>query len=328
MENGEIKTSKKRIIGAAFFGLLLGSYLNKAFEYTIPRIFSIVKKVTVEEGYEIYADSVMLSLALTLLAVFFAGSVAGFLARKKGILVGLLANSVSIILFGFLFVFSILSGQNTYYIDSISIQLYSFVAFISVIIASIFGGYFGQKYYSPEKDLDLNKDKLTVFGIRWFHYFWILPFIIYSFLATTIIVIYASILVFLADFYYAIHPSIWFSSWIIYFFIMPFLTMIAIYVLGLSFARFWELMQYGQTKSRGWGRFGKVLLYGIGAPALSFFIAGWVAAITHNMPRPIAGDWKIGIGLILVVPTIALIAYIFSWIKDKFSKKTINERKN
>lgn len=321
MENEEIKTSKKRIIGAAFFGLLLGSYLNKSFEYTLPRIFSIIKKVSIEEGYEIYADSVVLSLALTVLAVFFAGGVAGFLARKKGILVGLLANSVSIILLGFLFVFSILSGENVYYVDSISIQLYSFIVFILVIIASIFGGYFGQKCYSPERDLDLDKNRLTVFGIRWFHYFWILPLIIYSFLATAIIVIYASILVFLADFYYAIHPSIWFSSWIIYFLIMPFLAMIAIYVLGLSFAKFWELMQYGQTKSRGWGRFGKVLLYGIGAPVLSFFIAGWVADITHNMPRPTAGDWKIGIGLILVIPTIALIAHIFSWIKNKFSRK-------
>ncbi|MDI6891274.1 MAG: hypothetical protein QMC83_10135, partial [Thermodesulfovibrionales bacterium] len=48
----------------------------------------------------------------------------------------------------------------------------------------------GEKIYSPDKDLDLGNDKLTIFGVRWLHYLWILPFIFYPFLASVIIIIY------------------------------------------------------------------------------------------------------------------------------------------
>lgn len=318
------KISKKRIIGAAFFGFIVGYYLNSAFEYTLPRIFSIVKKVSIEGGYVIYADSVILSLILSILAIFFAGMVAGFLARGKGILVGLLANSISIILFGGVLILAIFWGEDVF-IGHISAQLYAFIGFSLAILASIFGGYFGQKFYSPENDLDFGQTKLTVFGIRWFHYFWILPFIIYSFLATFIIVAYAGILVALADIYFTIHPSLWLKiSWWGFLFFMPVLGMIAIYILGFAFVRFWELMQYRQTKSKGWERFGKILLYGIGAPVLSFFIAGFIADVAYNMPKPATGDWKIGLGLLGIIPTIVLVVYIFSWIKDRFSRNKIN----
>jgi len=318
------KISKKRIIGAAFFGFIVGYYLNSAFEYTLPRIFSIVKKVSIEEGYMIYADSVILSLILSILAIFFAGMVAGFLARQKGILIGLLANSISIILFGGVFILAIFWGEDVF-IGHISAQLYAFIGFSLAILASIFGGYFGQKFYSPENDLDLRQTKLTVFGIRWFHYFWILPFIIYSFLATFIIAVYAGVLVALADLYFVIHPSLWLKiSWWGFLFFMPVLGMIAIYILGFAFVRFWELMQYRQTKSKGWGRFGKILLYGIGAPILASVIAYFVANVAHNMPKPATGDWKIGLCLLGIIPTITLVVYIFSWIKNRFSKNKNN----
>lgn len=324
MENKEIKTSKKRIIGSALFGLILGGYFYKAFDYTIPRIFSIVKKVSVEEGNEIYANSIILSLILTIFTVFIAAAVAGFLAKKKGILVGLLAGSIYIILFGFAFVLSLLMGESAY-IGSVSAQLYAFLGFILAIIASVFGGYFGEKCYSPERDLDSGKNRLTIFGIRWFHYFWIFPIVLYSFLATLIIAIHAGILVFLNGFYFTFHPSLWLKfSWLAFMFFVPILGFIPIYLLGFAFVRFWELMQYKQDSSKGWKRFGKILLYGIGAPGLASLIAYTVAEIAHNMPRPITGDWKIGIGFALLVPSIALIVYIFSWIKNKFSKKTDN----
>ncbi|MFA5460243.1 MAG: hypothetical protein WC283_02875 [Candidatus Paceibacterota bacterium] len=321
MEKDKIKTSKWRIIGTAFFGFLLGRYSIQSFEYTIPRIFSIIKKVGIEEGYEIYANSTILSLILTVLVMFLASVVAGFLARKKGILVGLLANSFSIILLGLVFYLAIIGKENLY-IGNIPAQLYTSISFISVILVSILGGYLGQKYYSPEIDLDLEKNRLTIFGIRWFHYFWIFPLIIYSFLSTAIIAIYASILVSLAGFYYTVHPSIWFSSWLIYLFFVPALVMIAVYLLGFAFIRFWELMQYGQEISKGWKHFLWLLLYGVGVPILSFFITANVIEITYNMSKPITGDWKLGIGLVLIIPTIIFIVNIFSWLKGKLSRNT------
>ena len=214
-----------------------------------------------------------------------------------------------------------LSEGSGIYVGSISLQLYIFIGLILAIIASIFGGRFGEKYYSPERDLDLGQDKLTVFGIRWFHYFWILPFIIYPFLATVIIVAYAGILVALVDFYFILHPSLWLKiSWWGFLFFMPILGGGAIYILALGFVRFWEVMQHKQTESKGWRRLGKILLYGIGAHILAGLIANFIVAIAHNMPRPVAGDWKIGIGLIFIIPAVVLIVSIFSWIKDKLSR--------
>lgn len=319
-ENSEIKTSKRRIIGAAFFGLILGGYFYNAFDFSIPRILAIIQKTSIEEAYLSENSAAVLNLFLMTIIMFFAAAVAGFIARKKGTIVGILANLVYIILCGTAFILIFLEGSDVL-IGNISAQLYSFVLLLLVVLASIFGGYLGQKYYSLEKDLDLEKDKLTVFGIRWFHYFWIFPFIIYPFLATFIIVTYAGILVALVDLYFAIHPSLWFKiSWWFFVFFMPILGVIAMYTLGFAFVRFWELMQYKQTRSKGWGRFGKVLLYGIGLPILAFIIASFVADTAHNMPKPAAGDWKIGLGLLGIIPTIALVVYIFSWLKDKFSR--------
>lgn len=324
MENNEIKTSKKRIIGSAVFGLVFGLYLNKAFEYTVPIILSIVKKISVEEGGNIYGNSIIFHFFLAIFIVFVAAGIAAFLARNKGILVGILANSITIILLGFLLFISIFDGQDTY-IGIISTQLYSFLSLILIILASILGGYLGQKYYSPEIDPDSNKEKLTVFGIRWFHYFWVLPFIIYPTLTAVIIGIYTGFLVYLSDFYFLIHPSIWFNFvWWIYFFITPTLGMVAIYITVISFIEFWKIMQYGQIESRGWKKFWKILLFGVVVPSISFSIASIVATITHNMPQPSTGDWKIALGFALVIPIIYLFIYIFSWIKDKFSRKTDN----
>ncbi len=317
------KVSIKRIIGAAFFGLILGGYLNNALKYTVPIIFSIINKTTIVQNYEVYTNSPILLFLTSVIVAFFAGSTAGFLARRKGVVIGLLANSIYIIMFGFLYYTSV-TTENFYVMDNISLQLYSFITLISIMTTSILGGYCGQKIYSSELDLDLRNEKLTIFGIRWFHYLWVLPFIIYSFLATAVFVIYDAVIVYLAEFYYIIHPSIWFSAWILYFVFIPMLTIASIYLLIFSFGNFWKVMQFNQLVSKGWRKFGKVLLYGFVLPAVSFFIASIIANITHNMPSPVIGDWKIGIGIALIFPIIYLIIHIFSWIKKIFSKDKNN----
>ena len=207
------------------------------------------------------------------------------------------------------------------YIGSIPARLWTFLYFILAVIAGIFGGYFGEKLYSPERDFDLGKNKLTVFGIRWFHYFWIFPIVLYSFLATFIIAVYAAILIALADLYFTIHPSLWLSfSWWAFLIFMPIFGGIPIYLLFFSFGRFWDLMQYQQVKSNGWKRIMKILLHGIGAPCLASIIAYSAAEVAHNMSRPVSGDWKVGIALILFIPVIYLIIHAFSWVKDRFSR--------
>lgn len=319
--NDEVTTSKKRIIGAAFFGLILGGYIDNAFNFTIPRILAMVQKIDPKIAQINYESSIISGFVVPIVIAFFAAATAAFIARRKGILVGLLANSLYTLIFAGILVFAIIKGADEL-VGNISLQLYAFLQFLFIILASIFGGFLGEKYYSPDKDLDLEKDKLTIFGIRWSHYFWILPFIFYPFLASIIIIIYAGILTFLVGYYFSIHPSLWFNiAWWFYFFIIPMAVFFAGWITFGGFIRFYEVMQYKQTEPKGWKKFGQVLLYGIGAPMLSYAIAAFGANVTHNMPKPATGDWKIGFILILIIPTIAIIISIFSWVKEKMFRR-------
>jgi hypothetical protein len=52
-----------------------------------------------------------------------------------------------------------------------SLQFKLLLRLVLFILASGIGGVVGQMLYSPEIDLDLEQQKVTVFGVRWAHYF-------------------------------------------------------------------------------------------------------------------------------------------------------------
>lgn len=313
----EVTTSKKRIFAAALFGLLLGGYIDSASRYTIPRILMIVHKIDLETALSDYDSSIVIGLVVRLAMFLFAACIAGYLSRRKGIVAGLLANSIFILIFAAMLIITIVRGTDV--ADrAISYQLEISIQLLLSLIGGVFGGWIGERVYSPDNDLDLGNAKRTIFGIRWAHYIWITPFIIYPFLSSAIIVVYAGILCLLADFYTAIHPSLWFNfSWWLYGFVIPMVILGAAWVMVGGFIRFWQIMQYRQTVSKGWKNFGKVLLFGIGAPMLSNILAFFGASVTHNLPRPTAGDWKIGLILALILPIIGILVSIVSWIIKK-----------
>src|SRR5690242_12150115 len=93
-----LSVSPKRIVGAAFFGLCLGGYCMNAAAYVIPNILEMVEGATTEVAQASYESSFRLH-CLELVGVAFLGAcVAGFLAKRWGIFVGLLSNSVWILL--------------------------------------------------------------------------------------------------------------------------------------------------------------------------------------------------------------------------------------
>lgn len=313
-KGNKVKSSPKRILGAAFFGFILVLCFYNASQFTIPKILAMVQEIDVETARSKHESSIILSLLVTTITSFSVAALAAFIGRQRGILVGLLANSV----YALIFLLGIYFFRDTDESPgNISLQLGAFLLFLSVILASILGGLFGEKYYSPDKDLDLGKDKLTIFGIHWPHYFWILPFIFYPFLASFVIIVYAGILTYLVDFYFAIHPSLWFNiAWWGYFFVIPMAVLCAGWVAFAGFIRFYEIMQYKQTELKRWKKSGQVLLYGMGTPLLSYAIASFAAFVTHNMPQPATGDWKVGLILILIILTIIIIVSFISWIKE------------
>lgn len=314
----EIRTSTKRIIGAVFFGLILSGYIDNAFRYTIPRIISIAQKIELDLALIKYESSILINLIIGTVIGFFVAALSAFLARRKGIIVGILANSIYILLIGAGLILAIVASVDEL-IGNISLQLFLFLQFFLLLLASVFGGIIGEKYYSSDVDLDLDKDKVTVFGVRWFHYIWILPFIIYPYLTSLIIFIYSGIIIFIADFYFIFHPSVWFKlTWWFYFAFAPFLVILSAGAMFGGFSRFWEIMQHKQTESRGWKKFGQVLLFGIGAPVLAWALAYFGANITHNMPKGKPGEAKIVLIIIGIIFGVGIIISFFSWVKDKF----------
>jgi len=194
---------------------------------------------------------------------------------------------------------------------------------VLVLLAASVGGFLGQKLYSPERDLDLNQAKVTVFGVRWAHYFWIVPFIYLGFLESLISIIHGGIVMLVADVSFAWHPSLWLNAtWSLFFTLGPSLIALSAWMTGRSFVRFHKVVQYRQTgRPKGWRKFGQVLLYGVGVPAIAYTVAVFGADVARTMPKPLEGDWKVAVGLTTVLLAIGLGNSIFSALKTASSAR-------
>ena len=279
--SAETKTSKKSIIKAAVFGLILGFSLDCALKYTISFVLITIQEVnnTAQLNYESFS---VLGLLIPIIISFFVAFISGFLAGRKGVLVGLLANSVYIITSVGILIFAILNGIGES-IGNISFQFYSFVQLLLILFVSILGGVLGERIYSPEKDLNLESDELPILGIRWAHCFWFLPLVFLPFFTAFIVILYAGACTCFADLYFVVHPSLWIrlSCWFC-FFISLMMMCEAVRLMG-SFFRFCDAMQYSSTELTGWEDFKQVILHGIGAPLLSCCLAAFAAMISHNI---------------------------------------------
>ena len=183
--------SVKRMLGAALFGCLLTGYAAKACDYTMPTIISMIQginEVTATEQYS--ASAVFPFLTLAFGAVLGSG-VAAFLARKHAVLTGLLAGLPFALLFLTLTVLAVTRGD-ALLVGNISYELYTFLLFATIIVASATGGFIAQRASFGTWDPDLKQTKVTIFGVRWAHYFWILPLVVYPYLASLIMAVTSS----------------------------------------------------------------------------------------------------------------------------------------
>ncbi|MBI3666358.1 MAG: hypothetical protein HY236_09060 [Acidobacteria bacterium] len=313
----EAPFSVKRLLGAALFGCLITSYGAKACEFTVPTIISIIENIDKEAATDQYQSSAWFACAALGFGALLGSGVAAFLARRYVMVAGLLANLPFVLLFLKKLGVAIAERDDSLY-GSLSFQLYSFLQVSVALLASGVGAMIGQKLYSRQWDPDLSSDKVTIFGVRWGHYFWILPVVVYPYLSSLIMAVYAGVLTLLADYYVAFHPSLWFSlSWMANAMLNPLAVYFAFWLVFRGFGGFLAMMRYGQSAVRGVGKFGRVLLYGIVLPSLSFGVAAVSASITHSLPKPTPGDWKIGLGLTAALITISLAVQAWSWIRER-----------
>jgi hypothetical protein len=317
----------QRVLGAALFGLLCGGYAQNAADRTIPAIISMVQKINLETAHGDYQDSSLYRTSVLLIATFIGAAAAGFLARRKGILAGILSGSPYILFVAYILFVSIAPQyfaalSRLPFADDLagdaSVQFQALLRLVLLTLAAFAGGFLGYRIYSPGLDLDLGQAKVTVFGVRWAHYFWILPLIYLAYLASVIIIAYAGVTVLLADLSFAWHPSLWFNfAWNWALPVGGILVWLAIWITCAGFVQFYEVMQYRRSDIGGWKKIGQVFLYGLCAPTLSYTLAALGADVAHAMPKPAEGDWKIAVGIAAIIIFIGTITSAISRIPAK-----------
>lgn len=313
-KKNEPQSSALRILGAAFFGFLLGSVIRTIVNYTVPAVLMRIKNIRMEDAQNIYHSSIFVNILLGAVIVFFTAAIAGFLAKRSGALVGLLTNIVPILFLFLAMIYTILLGANPLLVAASS----ACFQFALMVLASVSGGIFGQYFYKEERDLDLGNKRLTIFGICLWHYLWIVPLIFYPFISSIVVIIYAWIFTFSTSLFFVTHLNLWINvAWWFYFFINPFIIVLTGLLMVFSFSRFWKVMNCKQTFYTGWERIWQVLFYGMLAPVLARLSANFTIKATENMFQPIINDWKISVLYILFIPAVGLILYVTLWITSK-----------
>ena len=92
-KKSELRGSALRILGAAFFGFLLGSIIRGIVNYTVPTVLMRIKNIGLDDAQNIYHSSIFTNILLGAVIVFFTAAIAGFLAKRRLIIVkNLLTN--------------------------------------------------------------------------------------------------------------------------------------------------------------------------------------------------------------------------------------------
>jgi hypothetical protein len=287
----------------------------------MPTIISMIQGVNEVTATDQYSASAVFPFLTFAFGTLLGSGVAAFLARKRAVLTGLLAGAPFAALFLTFTVLAVTRGDADL-VGSVSYQLYEFLLFATVVVASVAGALIAQRALDSGWDPDLNQKKVTIFGVRWGHYFWILPLVVYPYLASLIMALYAGVLAFLSSYYVAFHPSLWFSfGWMASFGLNPIAVYFAFWLVFQGMERFLTVMAHGPSRMRKLAKFWRVILYGLLAPALAFSVAAISASFTHALPKPAAGDWKIGLAIGGGFAVLSLGAQAVSWVRDWFKER-------
>jgi hypothetical protein len=320
----EKKSSALRILGASFFGLIFNSFSFLILDYSVPKILMRVKGISYTDALLLYSDSFFSSFVLGCFVIFVSAAIAGFLAKKYGIIAGLLANSKYILFLGLAILFVLFRGANIFSV----LASHAFIKLLMFILVAILGGLFGQKMYNRDRDLDLDKDGFTIFGVCWYHYFWIIPLIMYPFISSIVVVAYSWNYTFTTSILFLSNPVLWINiSWLFYFFVNPLIIILISLLLVFSFFKFWKVMQSGQSYYAGYEKLFQIFMYGFVAPIAVKMVANFTIKATENMYSPVINDWKVGMGYLLVIPVAAVIISFILWIKKFISGKPEKKKK-
>lgn len=265
-----------------------------------------------------YSSSAWFPFVTYALAAAAGGAVAALMARRWAMLAGMLANSPMVAV-AVLAVIRRDKGVSS--IDSDPLRPSALLA--TVLLASVVGALLGRHSYSSTRDSDLNQAGVTIFGVRWFHYLWIFPFVVYPYLASLMMAIYVGTLSLLALLYAAIHPSLWLSLSLSASELNPFAVCCAFWILLKGIRCFFNVMSTCPSDVSGFAKVSKVIVYGLLAPSLAFFIACISAAYTHETPTAITGDYAFGLRSVAVLASLWCATKACFWIRNRTRMRSL-----
>jgi hypothetical protein len=149
---------KPRVLGAALFGLLCGGYVQNTADRTIPAIISMVQRIDLETAYGDYQSSAWYHTSVLLIGTFMGAAAAGFLARRKGILAGILSGSLHILVAAYILFVSIAPQYFTPLsrlpladdlAGDASVQFQALLRLVLFTLAAFTGGFLGHRLYDP-----------------------------------------------------------------------------------------------------------------------------------------------------------------------------------
>ena len=78
----ESQISALRVLGAAFFGFLLGSIIRGIVNYTVPTVLMRIKDIRMEDAQNIYNSSIFVNILLGVAIVFLLRPLPDFWPRE------------------------------------------------------------------------------------------------------------------------------------------------------------------------------------------------------------------------------------------------------
>jgi hypothetical protein len=300
--------SNKRYIIAALVGFLVGNIIARVVDIVIPGIIGELLGINKSLATSAYNGQFWFDLNVMGLSALISAICAGFIARNKGWMVGLLANVIGIIPFGYMYFSAQGVGKE---IAGLDFQTYNLLIFGLVFVSSIIGGLFGERVNQDNPGLDIdNGQKQAVWGVRWYHFIW-MQYVIGSYAQAAIMLTYALILTLTTVFFRFVSLSFFNGQMFVYLMV----GLLSILGIGLSFNllhSFWTRFIERQLAETWIGKLVKILWYGLIVPygilmGGSYFITV-VNAIHKSHPY---FDWNINYHVLIPSLFLTSVLYIF-----------------
>ncbi len=304
-----LPTSKKRALCIVVFGFITSLISIRSFEEAIVYGLISTLKISKEAAEQIYLSH-NLSVKFCIVAGATIGALmSSYTARRKGVLISLFANLPLVGIYLWLD-----NREGILGVSNSGDQLTRYLPFcglliMTTVVAGLIGQFISLRYYPF--GWEVLESNPTILGIRWYHYLWILPLFFLQAGQTFLMVTSAVLTTVLTDLYSIVNPACWSQKPYWYHLLLnsP-LMFLTVGITRWSIVGLRKSLPQKQAQSGVLKTIWNVILYGVIALSVAYFLAGWSIDLAVSLPKP---NWSEKIELVLIVgySVLSLLLLIF-----------------